>query len=249
MVTVPIVPARSASLLSLRRESSDGICSCRTTSRRHQPRIHRGRHARGPSGGQRRHHPRDLLGGPGLPGGTRHHRPGDPRPGRGACPARVPGPGRGPARPERPAGAGPGRCLRPRPRRGPCRAHPGRAAGRLPDRRPGGLAGLGRSSSRRRARKAISAPTPTRAARAPDSMPAARAAGPARRAVRAVRARARAVELATAPPRLFAARYRHGDGEGIIPTIVGRGYICGEATLVRQPGDPFAEGISLGSTA
>lgn len=47
----------------------------------------------------------------------------------------------------------------------------------------------------------------------------------------------------------FTARYRHGDGEGIIPTIVGRGYVCGEATLVRQPGDPFAEGISLVSTA
>ena len=41
----------------------------------------------------------------------------------------------------------------------------------------------------------------------------------------------------------FTASYRDNDGEGIVPIITGRAYICGEGTLVSQPGDPFADGI------
>lgn len=41
----------------------------------------------------------------------------------------------------------------------------------------------------------------------------------------------------------FTGRYRL-DAEGrVIPSISGRAFICGEATLVRQAGDPFADGI------
>ena len=47
----------------------------------------------------------------------------------------------------------------------------------------------------------------------------------------------------------FTASYRRGDGGAIIPTIVGRAYVCGEATLIRQPGDPFAAGIVFGTTS
>ena len=47
----------------------------------------------------------------------------------------------------------------------------------------------------------------------------------------------------------FTGRYRIDDAGGIIPTIVGCGYVCGEATLIRQPGDPFAAGIILGPTS
>lgn len=46
----------------------------------------------------------------------------------------------------------------------------------------------------------------------------------------------------------FTAKYRRGDGGAVIPTICGRAYVCGEATLIRQPGDPFATGIVLGTT-
>ncbi len=46
----------------------------------------------------------------------------------------------------------------------------------------------------------------------------------------------------------FTARYRRGDDGAVIPTIRGRAYVCGEATLIRQPGDPFAAGIILGTT-
>jgi 4-hydroxyproline epimerase len=46
----------------------------------------------------------------------------------------------------------------------------------------------------------------------------------------------------------FTASYRRGDGGAVIPTIRGRAYVCGEATLIRQPGDPFATGIVLGTT-
>ena len=46
----------------------------------------------------------------------------------------------------------------------------------------------------------------------------------------------------------FTASYRCGDGGAVIPTIRGRAYVCGEATLIRQPGDPFATGIVLGTT-
>jgi len=46
----------------------------------------------------------------------------------------------------------------------------------------------------------------------------------------------------------FTASYRRGDGGAVIPTIRGRAYVCGEATLIRQLGDPFATGIVLGTT-
>jgi 4-hydroxyproline epimerase len=46
----------------------------------------------------------------------------------------------------------------------------------------------------------------------------------------------------------FTGRYRAGRDGAIIPTIAGRGYVCGETMLLRQPGDPFAGGIVLGRT-
>jgi 4-hydroxyproline epimerase len=43
----------------------------------------------------------------------------------------------------------------------------------------------------------------------------------------------------------FEATYREaGDGH-IIPRIVGHAYICAEATLMQQPGDPFRHGINM----
>ncbi len=42
----------------------------------------------------------------------------------------------------------------------------------------------------------------------------------------------------------FTARYRLDDQGRIIPSITGRAFICAEANLVQQPGDPFAEGIA-----
>ena len=42
----------------------------------------------------------------------------------------------------------------------------------------------------------------------------------------------------------FTARYRNGEQGQIVPSITGRAFICAETTLVRQPGDPFAEGIA-----
>lgn len=47
----------------------------------------------------------------------------------------------------------------------------------------------------------------------------------------------------------FSASYRHGPGGAIIPTIRGRAYVCGETTLIRQSGDPFATGILFGTNA
>ena len=47
----------------------------------------------------------------------------------------------------------------------------------------------------------------------------------------------------------FAGRYRAGRDGAIIPTITGRAYVCGQTTLVRQSGDPFAAGIVLGATS
>jgi 4-hydroxyproline epimerase len=41
----------------------------------------------------------------------------------------------------------------------------------------------------------------------------------------------------------FEARYRPGENGGIIPRIGGRAFICGEADLYRDPGDPFRDGI------
>jgi len=46
----------------------------------------------------------------------------------------------------------------------------------------------------------------------------------------------------------FTARYSLRSGAGIIPTISGRAYVCSEATLIRQSGDPFAAGIVLATT-
>ena len=42
----------------------------------------------------------------------------------------------------------------------------------------------------------------------------------------------------------FTASYRPGESGRVIPRITGRAFICGETTLVRQPGDPFAAGIT-----
>ena len=47
----------------------------------------------------------------------------------------------------------------------------------------------------------------------------------------------------------FTARYRPGDPGVILPSITGQAWVCGEATLLRQPGDPFAEGIVLGGSS
>ncbi len=41
----------------------------------------------------------------------------------------------------------------------------------------------------------------------------------------------------------FAASYQTGKGDTVIASITGRAYICSEATLLVQPGDPFAEGF------
>ncbi len=43
----------------------------------------------------------------------------------------------------------------------------------------------------------------------------------------------------------FRASYSLDDSGHVIPSITGRAFICGEATLVRQAGDPFACGIDL----
>lgn len=42
----------------------------------------------------------------------------------------------------------------------------------------------------------------------------------------------------------FVARYSLNEQNEIIPSITGRAFICSEGTLVQQPNDPFAEGIS-----
>jgi 4-hydroxyproline epimerase len=41
----------------------------------------------------------------------------------------------------------------------------------------------------------------------------------------------------------FAARYRHGPEGRIVPRIRGRAYVVAEATLLRDPEDPFADGM------
>ncbi len=41
----------------------------------------------------------------------------------------------------------------------------------------------------------------------------------------------------------FSARYRPGDDGRIIPRIRGRAYVVAEATLLRDPEDPFADGM------
>lgn len=42
----------------------------------------------------------------------------------------------------------------------------------------------------------------------------------------------------------FTGSYRLDAAGRVIPTIVGHAYICGEAILVQQPGDPFRNGIA-----
>lgn len=42
---------------------------------------------------------------------------------------------------------------------------------------------------------------------------------------------------------VFAARYETGERDQIIPTITGSAYICGVATLMLDPADPFCMGI------
>jgi len=44
----------------------------------------------------------------------------------------------------------------------------------------------------------------------------------------------------------FTATYREAPEGRILPTITGRAYVCGEAVLLQQPGDPFRHGISGG---
>jgi 4-hydroxyproline epimerase len=41
----------------------------------------------------------------------------------------------------------------------------------------------------------------------------------------------------------FEARYRAGASGGIVPRIRGRAFICGEASLFRDPDDPFRDGV------
>ena len=41
----------------------------------------------------------------------------------------------------------------------------------------------------------------------------------------------------------FVARYRRGGEGDVIPSITGEAFVCAESTLIRQPGDPFAQGI------
>lgn len=42
----------------------------------------------------------------------------------------------------------------------------------------------------------------------------------------------------------FVARYELNDAGQVIPSITGRAFICADATLIRQPGDPFRHGIA-----
>jgi 4-hydroxyproline epimerase len=41
----------------------------------------------------------------------------------------------------------------------------------------------------------------------------------------------------------FESHYRQDSSGAIIPTIVGRAYVCAEGSLIRQPDDPFRDGI------
>ncbi len=41
----------------------------------------------------------------------------------------------------------------------------------------------------------------------------------------------------------FVARYRRNAKGEVIPSITGEAFVCGEATLIRQAGDPFKDGI------
>ena len=41
----------------------------------------------------------------------------------------------------------------------------------------------------------------------------------------------------------FVARYRHGARDEVVPSITGEAFVCGDATLIRNPRDPFRNGI------
>ncbi|MDE0193387.1 MAG: proline racemase family protein [Gammaproteobacteria bacterium] len=41
----------------------------------------------------------------------------------------------------------------------------------------------------------------------------------------------------------FVARYRHGGASEIVPSITGEAFVCSEGTLIRDPRDPFKNGI------
>jgi 4-hydroxyproline epimerase len=43
----------------------------------------------------------------------------------------------------------------------------------------------------------------------------------------------------------FAARYRPGADGRIVPRIRGRAYVVADATLLRDPNDPFADGMRV----
>ncbi len=42
----------------------------------------------------------------------------------------------------------------------------------------------------------------------------------------------------------FVGRYRPGDDGAVIPSITGNAFVSGEATLIRDPDDPFRDGIA-----
>ena len=41
----------------------------------------------------------------------------------------------------------------------------------------------------------------------------------------------------------FVARYRYGRANEIVPSITGEAFVCGDGTLIRDPRDPFRDGI------
>lgn len=43
----------------------------------------------------------------------------------------------------------------------------------------------------------------------------------------------------------FTATYHESEAGSIVPRITGRAFVCGEATLIQQPGDPFRNGIQV----
>ena len=42
---------------------------------------------------------------------------------------------------------------------------------------------------------------------------------------------------------VFEASYRWGSDDAVLPAITGRAHVCGEATLLLDPADPFCWGI------
>jgi 4-hydroxyproline epimerase len=43
---------------------------------------------------------------------------------------------------------------------------------------------------------------------------------------------------------VFEASYRRGSDGAVLPSITGRAHVCGEATLLLDPADPFCWGIT-----